>query len=63
MSLEFQLNCLFLTSALLLLEVMATPTSITLDEEGFEEGGVTKLPNKKSEYAKVLAVSLCIDLI
>jgi hypothetical protein len=37
---------------LLLLEVMSQPTSVTLDEEGGEEG---KPPQKKSEYGKVLA--------
>ena len=47
-----------LTSALLLMEVMATPTSIILDEEMCEEGGQAKLPSKRSEYGKVLAVSL-----
>lgn len=47
----------FFTSALLLLEVMATPTSIILDEEVCDEGGLAKLPSKRSEYGKVLAVS------
>ena len=46
-----------LNSVLLLLEVMAQPTSVMLDEEGCEEGGVTKLLNKKSEYGKILSVS------
>ncbi len=57
-SLWFQTKCFSLSSALLLLEVMATPTSIILDEEACEEGGQAKLPSKRSEYGKVLAVSL-----
>ncbi|KAL7543885.1 hypothetical protein ACHAXR_013277 [Thalassiosira sp. AJA248-18] len=42
----------WLAPALLLLEVMAQPTSITLD---IEEAGQSKPANKKSEYGKVLA--------
>jgi hypothetical protein len=41
----------WLAPSLLFLEMMAQPTSVTLVEEGGEEG---KPPNKKSEYGKVL---------
>ena len=43
-------------TVLLILEVMAQPTSVTLDDEGGEEVGTSKPANKKSEYGKVLAV-------
>jgi hypothetical protein len=55
----------WLAPLLLFLEVMAQPTSVTLDEEGGEEGAVGvgggggvavtgKPPHRKSEYGKVL---------
>mmetsp|Transcript_18279 Transcript_18279/g.44004 ORF Transcript_18279/g.44004 Transcript_18279/m.44004 type:complete len:2525 (-) Transcript_18279:72-7646(-) len=45
----------WLPPVLLILEVMAQPTSVTLDDEGGEEVGTSKPANKKSEYGKVLA--------
>eukprot|EP00571_Detonula_confervacea_P003423 CAMPEP_0172329052 /NCGR_PEP_ID=MMETSP1058-20130122/60671_1 /TAXON_ID=83371 /ORGANISM="Detonula confervacea, Strain CCMP 353" /LENGTH=4507 /DNA_ID=CAMNT_0013046199 /DNA_START=90 /DNA_END=13614 /DNA_ORIENTATION=- len=45
----------WLAPSLLILEVMAQPTSVTLDDEGGEEAGLSKPANKKSEYGKVLA--------
>lgn len=45
----------WLAPVLLLLEVMAQPTSVTLDDEGGEEAGLSKPANKKSEYGKLLA--------
>jgi len=44
----------WLAPVLLLLEVMAQPTSVTLDDEGGEEAGLSKPANKKSEYSKLL---------
>ena len=44
----------WLAPVLLLLEVMAQPTSVTLDDEGGEEAGLSKPANKKSEYCKLL---------
>lgn len=56
-------SCVLFISAILLLEVMATPTSIILDDEVCEEGVFAKSPNKRSEYGKVLAVSLCTVIV
>lgn len=55
----------WLPPALLILEVMAQPTSVMLEDEGSEDGGTPKPANKKSEYGKVIVVCIlvCIRIL